>query len=305
MYLHEDRELFADIIAVTSEKTGVAEDIVEKDYYVTIILKELSESGYPVCFKGGTSLSKAYGVIDRFSEDIDIAFTEHLGESRKKKLKYEILKAMADKLGLRIDNWLTIESDRDYNHYDLAYDSVVEFPRLSTYVKLETALMSYAFPTVKREIDNYIHNALKEDESDLIEKYSLQPFLMEVQTMERTLIDKIFAVCDYYILGRSARNSRHLYDIYKLSQNVVIDEEFRKLVEQVRTHRLDMKGNIAPAAAPNVDMVAVIKQFCEENFYSEDYEKTTRNLTRDDVSYDQAIKNVIEVAEKIFYMRNS
>lgn len=37
-------------------------------------------------FKGGTSLSKAFHVIDRFSEDIDITFTEHLGESRRKKL---------------------------------------------------------------------------------------------------------------------------------------------------------------------------------------------------------------------------
>ncbi|SCZ80507.1 hypothetical protein [Pseudobutyrivibrio xylanivorans] len=44
MYLHEDKELFADVIALTAERTGQAQDIIEKDYYVTIILKELSES---------------------------------------------------------------------------------------------------------------------------------------------------------------------------------------------------------------------------------------------------------------------
>lgn len=91
MYLHNDKELFNDIVALTAERVGQAQDIVEKDYYVTIILKKLSTCEYPICFKGGTSLSKAYGVIDRFSEDIDITFTEHLGENRRKKLKYNIL----------------------------------------------------------------------------------------------------------------------------------------------------------------------------------------------------------------------
>lgn len=85
MYLHkENRELLRDAILLTSERMNVSEDIVEKDYYVTLILRKLSTIEYPVVFKGGTSLSKAYKVIDRFSEDIDITFTEHLGEARKK-----------------------------------------------------------------------------------------------------------------------------------------------------------------------------------------------------------------------------
>ena len=69
-------------------------------------------------FKGGTSLSKAFQVIDRFSEDIDITFTEHLGEARRKKLKYNILKSNADELGLVIRNFDSIESDKNLNHYD-------------------------------------------------------------------------------------------------------------------------------------------------------------------------------------------
>lgn len=78
---------------MTSHKLEVSKDIVEKDYYVTLIFQKLSLIEYPVVFKGGTSLSKAFHIIDRFSEDIDITFTEHLGEVRKKKLKYQILKA--------------------------------------------------------------------------------------------------------------------------------------------------------------------------------------------------------------------
>ena len=85
MYLHkENKELFRDIISIVSERKNVTTDIVEEDYYVTMILYLLSQKEIEIIFKGGTSLSKAYGVIDRFSEDIDITFKEHLGESRRK-----------------------------------------------------------------------------------------------------------------------------------------------------------------------------------------------------------------------------
>lgn len=300
MYLHNDKELFNDIVALTAERIGQAQDIVEKDYYVTIILKKLSTCEYPICFKGGTSLSKAYGVIDRFSEDIDITFTEHLGENRRKKLKYNILKPIADELGLEIANWDSIESDKDYNHYDMAYSSIIEDPFLDTYVKLETALMSYAFPTVEHEISNYIYQALKDEEPDLLEEYELTPFTMRVQSLERTLIDKIFALCDYYIQGKAARNSRHLYDIYKISKEVTVDDNFRKLIFEVRAHRQGMKNNIAPAADESINISELIKKFCDEDFYADDYEKTTKNLISDDISYEDVKAFIQDFTKELF-----
>ena len=300
MYLHNDKELFNDIVALTAERIGQAQDIVEKDYYVTIILKKLSTCEYPICFKGGTSLSKAYGVIDRFSEDIDITFTEHLGENRRKKLKYNILKPIADELGLEIANWDSIESDKDYNHYDMAYSSIIEDPFLATYVKLETALMSYAFPTVEHKISNYIYQALKDEEPDLLEEYELTPFTMRVQSLERTLIDKIFALCDYYIQDKAARNSRHLYDIYKISKEVTVDDDFHKLILEVRAHRQGMKNNIAPAADEDINISELIKKFCDEDFYADDYEKTTKNLISDAISYED-VKAFIQDFTKDFF----
>jgi len=300
MYLHNDKELFNDIVALTAERIGQAQDIVEKDYYVTIILKKLSTCEYPICFKGGTSLSKAYGVIDRFSEDIDITFTEHLGESRRKKLKYNILKPIADELGLEITNWDSIESDKDYNHYDMAYRSIIEDPFLATYVKLETALMSYAFPTVEHKISNYIYQALKDEEPDLLEEYELTPFTMRVQSLERTLIDKIFALCDYYIQHKAARNSRHLYDIYKISKEVTVDNDFHKLILEVRAHRQGMKNNIAPAADESINISELIKKFCDEDFYADDYEKTTKNLISDDISYEDVKAFIQDFTKELF-----
>lgn len=105
MYLHENRALFKDTIEQVSEEIGYAPSVIEKDYYVTMILKLLSEQLNNCVFKGGTSLSKGFHAINRFSEDIDITFDEHIGESRRKKLKNVVLKGISTELGLPIVNW--------------------------------------------------------------------------------------------------------------------------------------------------------------------------------------------------------
>lgn len=304
MYLHkENRELFRDVILLTSQKLEVSEDIVEKDYYVTSILKKLSEIDYPIVFKGGTSLSKAFNVIDRFSEDIDITFTEHLGEARRKKLKYNIIKPIADDLELNIRNFNSVESDKNLNHYDFYYESVVGDRVLNAiphYVKLETSLMSYAFPTEKRNLENYIFKALGKTENELIAAYDLGTFQMRVQSLNRTLIDKIFAVCDYYLQGKAHRNARHLYDIYKLSKYVRIDKDFLELVGEVRNHRIEMGTNIASSAPLEVNIPELVEKICDDDFYKIDYKETTLKLISDNLSYDEVKNHYREIAIKIF-----
>ena len=304
MYLHkENRELFRDVILLTSQKLEVSEDIVEKDYYVTSILKKLSEIDYPIVFKGGTSLSKAFNVIDRFSEDIDITFTEHLGEARRKKLKYNIIKPIADDLELNIRNFNSVESDKNLNHYDFYYESVVGDRVLNAiphYVKLETSLMSYAFPTEKRNLENYIFKALGKTENELIAAYDLETFQMRVQSLNRTLIDKIFAVCDYYLQGKAHRNARHLYDIYKLSKYVRIDKDFLELVGEVRNHRIEMGTNIATSATLEVNIPELVEKICDDDFYKIDYKETTLKLISDNLSYDEVKNHYREIAIKIF-----
>lgn len=304
MYLHkENKELFRDIISIVSERKNVTTDIVEKDYYVTMILYLLSQKEIEVIFKGGTSLSKAYGVIDRFSEDIDITFKEHLGESRRKKLKYNILKTIAEDLEIEIKNWKDIESDKNYNHYDFYYNSVSDnsnFSGLSPFVKLETALMSYSFPTERRQISNYIYDTLKNEEPELIKKYNLIPFEMSVQCINRTLADKIFAVCDYYLQGKAQRNSRHLYDIFKLLNYVEIDEKFVELMMKVREHRKTVGEKIAPAANENVDILQLAREIYDSRFYENDYHNTTENIISDEIDYSIVIERYIQVVKELF-----
>ncbi len=154
------------------------------------------------------------------------------------------------------------------------------------YVKLETSLMSYAFPSEEKNLGNYILEALGNEEKDLIKTYDLQFFPMKVQSLNRTLIDKLFAVCDYYLQGKAHRNARHLYDIYKLSEHIVIDDSFIKLVGEVREHRIGMGTQIAPAAPFDVDILEVVRKICDDDFYKADYKETTIKLISDSLTYE-------------------
>ena len=290
MYLHEDKEIFKDIIEQVAEDTGRAVAIIEKDYYVTMLLRLLSKKLSNVVFKGGTSLSKGFKVINRFSEDIDITFDEHIGEARRKKLKNNIIKGISEELNLPILNWSETQSDRDYNAYYFSYDSVVglENDNMLSSVKLETALGSYAFPTEIIQIENYIGNFFKKrNRNDLIEQFMLDEFEMKLQSIDRTYIDKIFALCDYYMQGKSKRYSRHLYDIYKLSEKISFGQSFVSLYQEIREHRKKMK--ICPSAKDNVNISSLINEFCENNFYKEDYQTITNYFSDDYVSYEDAI----------------
>ncbi len=290
MYLHRDRETFKDMVEQAADSSGRTPAVVEKDYYVTLILKLLSEQLAECVFKGGTSLSKGFHVIDRFSEDIDITFKEHIGESRRKKLKNVVLKGISEELGMPVANWEETQSDRDYNAYLFSYESAfgLQDDRLPQYVKLETVLGSYSFPTQTVEIRNYIGDYLEgRGRVDLAERFSLDRFSMNLQSLERTYIDKVFALCDYYLQGKSKRYSRHLYDIYKLTPLIEFNDGFAALIQEVREHRSKMR--ICPSADEAVDVPSVILEFCDNSFYREDYQAITDYFTKDAVSYDDVI----------------
>lgn len=300
MYLHNDKPLFEEVINEANARTGIAQSIIEKDYYVTMILKFLAKHNPDIVFKGGTSLSKCFHLIDRFSEDIDITFSAHIGEARRKKLKYNILKPISDELGMPIENWNTIESDKDYNFYLFGYQSISDYPSegIMSGVKLETALASYSFPTEEKEVDSIIYEAIKESAPDIIKNYGFEPFSMKVQSVRRTFIDKVYALCDYYMENKTKRFSRHLYDIHKIYPTITIDASFKELTEQVREHRSNL--SICPSAKDGIDVKNIIIGFLDKEFYKSDYNTITKALISDSVTYEQASLTLREIADKLF-----
>lgn len=75
--------IFKDLLLSTSLHLNIPLSFVEKDYWITLVLSRLSKSKYvnESVFKGGTSLSKGYNLIDRFSEDVDIAIINDKGKT--------------------------------------------------------------------------------------------------------------------------------------------------------------------------------------------------------------------------------
>lgn len=262
-YLHNDREQFKDAIYLAYDQTGIMVQAIEKDYYVTMLLKLLSEKIPYIVFKGGTSLSKCHKVIKRFSEDIDITIDITLSQGQKKKVKQAIVDS-ADELGMVIENLEDTRSRRDYNRYVIAYDSVIpmESAALKSAVLLETSYTAVSFPTVLLPVHSYIGEMMEKEAPDAISDFMLTPFEMKVQGIDRTLADKVFAVCDYYLEGKVTKHSRHLYDIYKLLPLVPQNEDFKELVHEVREVR--SHSSICPSAAAEVDIPKLIEKIIEE-----------------------------------------
>ena len=83
MKLHHDIKIFSDTLRAASQQLDIKLEFVEKDYWITLVLSRLAKSKYvdESVFKGGTSLSKGYNLIERFSEDVDIAIINDKGKT--------------------------------------------------------------------------------------------------------------------------------------------------------------------------------------------------------------------------------
>lgn len=294
-YLHENKEEFTNAVNLASERFHILPIVAEKDYYVTMILQELSESLGFVVFKGGTSLSKCHKAIKRFSEDIDITIDSKLSQGQMKKLK-DVIKGIAAELGLSIPNIDETRSRRSYNRYILEYPSVVSEPddAVQTAVLLETSFAEISFPTVVLPVHSYIGDMMMIEAPEELENFCLKPFEMKVQGLDRTLADKVFAICDYYMQDRVRKHSRHIYDIYKLLQSVPLTNEYKELVREVRCVRA--MTNICPSAKPNINVPEMLNFLIENEIYKDDYENITARILEEHVSYETAIDAVRKIA---------
>ena len=294
-YLHNRKEEFINAVNLASEYFHILPVIVEKDYYVTMILRELSERQGFVVFKGGTSLSKCHKAIKRFSADIDITIDSKLSQGQMKKLK-EVIKDIASELELVIPNIDETRSRRSYNRYILEYQSVLSESddAVQNAVLMETSFAEVSFPTVILPVRSYIGDMMISEAPEEIKNFRLDPFEMKVQGLDRTLVDKVFAICDYYMQDKVKKHSRHIYDIYKLLPIVPQTEEFKTLVKEVRSVRA--MTNICPSAQPEVNVPELLTFLIENEVYKDDYEKITARILEEDVNYETAIKAVKEIA---------
>ena len=283
-----------EIIETVARETGRTEQMAEKDTIQSMFLHELAKSELPFVFKGGTSLSKAYNLIDRFSEDIDLSMNRRPTQSERSKSK-ELIISIAENLGLTLANAEDIMSRYDYNKYVFKYDSM--FAEIPLEIIIETSYYQAVYPVEKHAVGSFVGKFCQERGIELPIPFDAAEVIMNVQSMERTFVDKVFAVCDYKIQNMQDRDSRHLYDICKLLGQVELNQELDELIDVVRDDRMQSKNN--PSAQLAYNIPEMLREIISSRFYEADYRDITQKLLYEDVSYDYAIEHGIAiVAEK-------
>ena len=294
------KEDWINIFETISKEMNVNSEIVEKDTIQTMFLYELSKEDLPFVFKGGTSLSKAYNLINRFSEDIDLSMTKKPTDSERRKSN-EIILRIADKLGFILDNPDMIKTRYSYNKYIFKYESLFSNERQE--IIIETSYYQSVYPIIKHKINSYILDYCKNNNINI--PLLQLDFLMNVQSLERTFIDKVFAICDYRIQNMEDRDSRHLYDIAKIMPYIKLDENLSKLIDDVRDDRMLSKNN--PSANLKYNINEMIEEIIKNRFYEKDYNYITSKLLYEKYTYDDSINNGISkiLNSKVFdYNKN-
>jgi len=201
---------------------------------------------------------------------------------------------IAEGLGLTLTNPETIKSRYDYNKYVFQYTSL--FTSVPLEIIVETNFYQPVYPVDKQVVSSFIGKFCTEKNLQLPIPFDAIEVLMDVQTIERTFIDKVFAVCDYKIQNMLDRDSRHLYDICKLLEQVELNQELDELIDIVRDDRMQSKNN--PSAQLQYDIPSMLGEIIENRFYESDYKNVTQKLLYEDISYDDAIEDGIAMVAK-------
>lgn len=220
MKLHQDRDAFEALIFDISRRTDIRSDIIEKDYYLTLLLRELAsrQDTLPAYFKGGTALYKAIGRMKRFSEDIDLTVEiQDCSKSQgKKRLEtaangYHTLSRTSDKA--RESNQRgSITSVYEYTPITVV-DVQDELQRFG-YVKVEATSFTISEPVEPLEISPLIYSEAAPDQQEILDSvYGVKPFAINTIKLERIFADKILAAEFYYQRRMLFDTVKHLYDL--------------------------------------------------------------------------------------------
>lgn len=294
-FLTLTKEQRAAVFERVGASVGLPMQAVEKDFWVTVILQAVFS--LPVAqhliFKGGTSLSKAWGLISRFSEDIDLAVNPIAlgaaeGDLTKKQIKKlrkasslfvseqltPMLCAKINEMGmsafLNIEAQANGEGDNTYpepRQIYIRYQSVFEKPL--TYLRPDVVLEVSARSLIEPAMPTHVSCIL----ADYIPIQSACDAVVHTAIPAKTMVEKMFLLHELFSVPghgtRAERKSRHLYDLYQMMQQDFAQEAITNdaLWESIRHHRevftsvqgVDYSGDVRQRICllPREDIVAI------------------------------------------------
>jgi Nucleotidyl transferase AbiEii toxin, Type IV TA system len=250
MNLHLDKDNFEGAIIATAEHFKIPEIFIEKDYWVTYALHLLfrSEVKDLIVFKGGTSLSKCYKVIERFSEDIDLVISKNdcvSGNALRERLK-DVTKVI-DKSILE-----PVPNDPNNNKKGSLRKIVYSYPKVGVKgvfgevretIVLEVSHLGNFQPNTIKPICTLIADYIKTTPNiELISQFGLEDFEVKTLAIERTFCEKIISLIRFSYtenpLDDLSKKVRHTYDLHQLLrqpeiQNFVDTSAFDIMLIQV------------------------------------------------------------------------
>lgn len=251
------------ILASVAEAKGIVDNAVEKDFWVSMVLRAIFSLPYATAFvfKGGTSLSKGWGLIERFSEDVDLAIDpQHLGftnietKSQRTKLRKDSKKFIDSIFALDVENRLkefgllesckvvvpeTSVSDLDPVVLFVEYYSVLQtkIQYIPERVKVEISCRSLMEPSEDVEMRSMIEEAYPDKE------FSSPAFTVPTVVPGRTFLEKVFLLHEEFNRPNGCthieRITRHMYDIVKMMDQPFAMEAMlnEQLYEDIVAHR--------------------------------------------------------------------
>lgn len=236
MKLHENEGLFQDAVVATAQMLNIPEIFVEKDYWVTLVLHKIfhSEMAEIVVFKGGTALSKCHGLIERFSEDIDLVVLKNQGDShsqldRKVKKIGKIVESVLPEIHIEGVTNKMGKIRKTAHQFEKVFSG--DYGQIRPDIIVETTWFGNSEPNTVEEVSSYVTEMMqRQNQYDLIEENNLHPFEVRVLSKERTLCEKIMSLVRFSHQGNAyedlANKIRHIYDIHMMLLDSEIEHFF-------------------------------------------------------------------------------
>ena len=220
-----DSNDFGPTLDAAAERLGISATAVERDYWVSQVLWVLAQRfDGDFIFKGGTSLSKGYKIVERFSEDVDVLVPPG---GRGRGATDKLMKEMGDTVASGIRGAASLVGGSEtgrHRCYEVRYPATRDATAsVRTSVVLEMGVRGGSHPNERVPISCLLGDALAAAGTDLSEFTDLQPFDVVVLHPGRTLLEKLAHVdAAAKALERDAalvpdrRIGRHFYDVYQL-----------------------------------------------------------------------------------------
>jgi predicted nucleotidyltransferase component of viral defense system len=248
MKLHLEKEVFQEFIALTAVEFNINPIFVEKDYWITLVLSRLAQSTYvdESVFKGGTSLSKGYNLIDRFSEDVDIAIINDKGKTGSE-IK-SIIRTIEKEITIDLKE---LQMDGVTSKGSRFRKSVFEYltsEKGNANNKLIVEINSFTnpFPYKRLTIQSMVFDFLMRTKNEkYIAQYNLQSFEVNVLNKEQTLLEKMVSLIRFSFkettIESISEKIRHFYDLYYLMKNpecikFVASSSFKEQFDAILKH---------------------------------------------------------------------